>query len=166
VSLARIGPKKLRRIQAAVDAEEQGVAVLRAVVGSHWPEYWVWHFVTADHRHGWYDSRTSEWAWYDARDEWCTSACAEFPDHDERAQAQMRRDQMERLKRRVDQADAVRDFAAQVRIAAADMRHHFRLPAEAVIVVAPPAAFVNHAREALRDDPTLVVSDERERRHG
>jgi hypothetical protein len=74
--------------------------------------------------------------------------------------------QMERLKRRVDHANAVRDFAAQTRIAASDMRHHFRLPEDAVIVVKPSAALVDHAREALRADPTLVVSDERERRHG
>jgi hypothetical protein len=107
VSLARIGPKKLRRIQQAVDArhaaaDEPPRQVLRAVVGSHWPEYWVWHFVTADHTHGWYDSRSGEWAYYAADDEWCTSACDEFPDHDERAQAQWCRDRMERLKRRVD----------------------------------------------------------------
>jgi hypothetical protein len=99
VSLARIGPKKLRRIQAAIGDD---ATVLRAVVGSHWPEYWVWHFVTADHRHGWYDSRSGEWAFHEAADEWCMSSCDEFPDHAERAEAQRLRDRMERLRQRVD----------------------------------------------------------------
>lgn len=100
MSLSRIGPNKLRRIQVAVGDD---ATVLRAVVASHAPEYWVWHFVTQDHRHGWYDSRTGEWEFLDAATERCMSSCDEFPDRVERAEAQRLRDQMERLRQRVDQ---------------------------------------------------------------
>lgn len=48
-----------------------------------------------------------------------------------------------------------------VRAAAADMRRHLRLPKDAVITVVPPAPFVEVMRTATRDDPTLVVSDEK-----
>lgn len=103
MSLSRIGPKKLRRVQRAVGDD---ATVLRAVVGSHAPEYWVWHFVTQDHRHGWYDSRSGEWEFHDAATERCVSSCDEFPDHTERSEAQRLRDQMEWLKQRVDQTKA------------------------------------------------------------
>lgn len=56
------------------------------------------------------------------------------------------------------------DFADAIRLAAADMRRRFRLPDDGVITVVPPGPFVNHARDALRDDPSLVVSDEKARR--
>lgn len=55
------------------------------------------------------------------------------------------------------------DLAAQVRAAAADMRRHLRLADDEVITVVPPAQFVDHARDALRDDLALVVSDEKAR---
>jgi hypothetical protein len=55
------------------------------------------------------------------------------------------------------------DLAAQVRAAAADMRRHLRLPDDEVITVVPPGTLVDAAREALGDDPTLVVSDEKAR---
>lgn len=56
------------------------------------------------------------------------------------------------------------DSAEAVRLAAADMRRHFRLPADELLVVVPPAGFVESVREGLADDPTLIVSDEKERR--
>lgn len=56
------------------------------------------------------------------------------------------------------------DLAAQVQAAAADMRRHLRLADDEVITVVPPAQFVDHARDALRDDPSLAVSDEKARR--
>jgi len=151
MGLARLGPKKLRRIQRTVGDE---ATVLRAIVASHAPEYWVWHFVTADHRHGAFDSRTGEWAFHDARTEWCTCSCEEFPDYEERIESQRLHDQMEWLKLKV-------DLAAQVREATARMRRHLRLPDDEVITVVPPGTLVNAAREALGDDPTLFVSDER-----
>jgi hypothetical protein len=104
VSLSRIGPKKLRRIQRAVG---DNATVLRAVVGSHAPEYWVWHFVTQDHRHGWYDSRTGEWEFHNAATEWCVSSCDEFPDHAGRAEAQRLGVQMERLRQRVERVQPI-----------------------------------------------------------
>lgn len=55
------------------------------------------------------------------------------------------------------------NVAAAVQIAAADMRRHLRLPDDEVITVVPPAQFVDHARDALRNDPSLVVSDEKAR---
>lgn len=154
MGLARLGPKKLRRIQRAVGDD---ITVLRAVVASHAPEYWVWHFVTADHRHGAFDSRTGEWAFHDVRTEWCTCSCEEFPDYEQRIESQRLRNQMEWLKLRV-------DLAAQVREAAAQMRRHLRLPDDEVITVVPPAELVDTARRSLAADTTLVVSDEKARR--
>jgi hypothetical protein len=53
------------------------------------------------------------------------------------------------------------ELAAQIQAAAADMRRHMRLPEDAVITVVPPAQFIEPTREALGEDPTLVVSDEK-----
>lgn len=57
---SQINARSLRRIGRAVGVED----IIRG--WSHGG--YTLGFVTADHRHGWYDKKTGEWGWHDPND--------------------------------------------------------------------------------------------------
>jgi len=67
-----LNPKSTRRI-----ARSTGQEVVRA--WSHGG--YTMHFVTPEHRHGWWDKKTGEWGWHDTDDriDHYTSCAVLFP---------------------------------------------------------------------------------------
>lgn len=94
----------------------------------------------------------------------CCPDCADAARADPLDQARYHRRQAEQVA-----AEAVQTagtsaralLADAIRLAVADMRRHFRLADDEAITVVPPAQFVDDARDALAEDPSLIVSDER-----
>jgi hypothetical protein len=77
MGLQSLGPRKVRRL-----ARITGLDIVHAVAGGGY----TYGFVTSDHRHGWYEMKTGEWALEDPGDDadpyahW-SSCLQRWPEH-------------------------------------------------------------------------------------